>query len=189
MASRPPKKKPSSRRRSAASRKRGRGSAPQRRQKAGRKRSPLFVLCFWPFMLVTRLTRAWPVPLRIPVRAAGYAGLTIATLLLVGALFYYARALPYKMERVSEMPERSIIYDRNMRELGRLHGAHRDVVDLDEVSPHFRKALLAREDKNFRKHAGVDPRGVARAVRAVKPPLRLRRARTPARRSPRRPRS
>ena len=164
MASRPPKKKPSSRRRSAASRKRGRGSAPQRRQKAGRKRSPLFVLCFWPFMLVTRLTRAWPVPLRIPVRAAGYAGLTIATLLLIGALFYYARALPYKMERVSEMPERSIIYDRNMRELGRLHGAHRDVVDLDEVSPHFRKALLAREDKNFRKHAGVDPRGVARAV-------------------------
>tara|TARA_B100001057_G_scaffold418009_2_gene437013 strand:- start:4388 stop:6352 length:1965 start_codon:yes stop_codon:yes gene_type:complete len=68
------------------------------------------------------------------------------------------------MSQVAEMPQRSIIYDRNMKELGRLHGAHRHVVDLTKVSPHFRRALLAREDKSFYQHRGVDPRGVARAV-------------------------
>ena len=62
------------------------------------------------------------------------------------------------------MPERSIIYDRNMKELGRLHGAHRYVVDLEEISPHFRMALLAREDKSFHQHWGVDPRGMARSM-------------------------
>ena len=110
------------------------------------------------------MTRSWPILLRIPVRAGGYAVFAAVALLLLGCIFYYARSLRYDMERVGEMPERSIIYDRNMKELGRLHGAHRDVVDLTEVSPHFRKALLAREDKSFHKHVGVDPRGVARAI-------------------------
>ncbi len=115
-------------------------------------------------MLVNRMTRGWPFFLKIPFRAAGYAGHALVTLLLVGSVLYYARSLRYDLGRVGEMPERSIIYDRNMKELGRLHGAHRDVIGLNEVSPHFRKALLAREDKNFHKHVGVDPRGVARAI-------------------------
>ena len=68
------------------------------------------------------------------------------------------------MSQVAKMPERSIIYDRNMKELGRLHGAHRYVVDLAEVSPHVRKALIAREDQRFEDHWGVDPRGVARSM-------------------------
>jgi penicillin-binding protein 1A len=94
----------------------------------------------------------------------GHVGCVGLTILIMGGLVYFARSLKYDLARVSEMPERSIIYDRNKKELGRLHGAHRYVVDLNEVSPNFRLALLAREDKDFEKHFGVDPRGVARAV-------------------------
>ncbi|MFP6882743.1 MAG: transglycosylase domain-containing protein, partial [Roseibacillus sp.] len=94
----------------------------------------------------------------------GHVGCLGLTILITGGLVYFARSLKYDLARVSEMPERSIIYDRNKKELGRLHGAHRYVVDLNEISPNFRLALLAREDKDFEKHFGVDPRGVARAV-------------------------
>ena len=179
MASRRPRKKSTQRRRSSSSRrgtarKRARKqarrtgtsrSSSSKRKKAGRKKhSPLFVFCFWPFLLINRIAGNWPAFLRIPFQFVGYTACAVAALVFLGAAFYFIRSLRYDMNKVAEMPERSIIYDRNMKELGRLHGAHRYVVDLEEVSPHFRLALLAREDKSFRKHRGVDPRGVARSV-------------------------
>jgi len=134
------------------------------KRKAARGHSPLFVFFFWPYLIINRLVANWPALLRIPAKGISYGACGGATVLVLGALFYFLRSLRYDMSQVAEMPQRSIIYDRNMKELGRLHGAHRHVVDLAQVSPHFRRALLAREDKNFYQHRGVDPRGVARAV-------------------------
>jgi penicillin-binding protein 1A len=175
MASRRPKSS-AFRRRSAAGRKRSSRTRARRRNSsrsapsaasgktAARKRSPLFLLCFWPFMLTNRITRSWPAVLRVATRAAAYPALAVLGLLFVVSTVYVVRSLRYDVAQVGEMPERSIIFDRNRNELGRLHGEHREIVDLEHVSPNFINPLLAREDRRFRSHFGVDPRGVARAI-------------------------
>jgi membrane peptidoglycan carboxypeptidase len=43
-------------------------------------------------------------------------------------------------------------------------GAHRDLANLTDFSPHLPKALLASEDSRFNWHFGVDPWGVGRAI-------------------------
>lgn len=135
---------------------------PKKRAKA-KPAKPATLFFFWPVLLINRITRRLPAFLRYPVRAGGYFSLIVLALFVTGAAFYFLRSLRYDMAKVAEMPERSIIFDRSENKLGHLHGTHRYVVKLDEVSPHFIKALLAREDKNFQDHPGVDPRGVIRA--------------------------
>ena len=98
----------------------------------------------------------------------------LACLLMVaaaaGVIAYYSKlALRYDLTRLGEMPERSLVLDADGEVLGRMHGENRIVVPLSQVSPHFIKALLAREDSRFYRHGGIDPVGVARAfVRNVK---------------------
>ena len=84
-----------------------------------------------------------------------------------GALLvsYYSHlAKGYDLKKLGTMPERTVVYDCNGEVLGRLYGENRIVVPLTEVSPWFRKALLAREDTRFYQHHGVDYIGIARAV-------------------------
>ena len=44
------------------------------------------------------------------------------------------------------------------------HGGRRTLVRLDQISPYLRQATVAVEDKNFYRHAGVDPLGILRAI-------------------------
>ena len=102
----------------------------------------------------------WRFPLRL-----GIYGLVFSLLALLGVILIYGNiARRYDLEELGTMPERSIVYDRKGREIGRLHGANRISVELEEVSPYFVKALLAREDSRFHDHGGVDFIGVARSV-------------------------
>ena len=158
-----PRKNTTARRRSPA--RKSRPPRSTRRKRPPRRHSLLFNLCFWPFLLVGHLTRSWPAVFRWPVRIVGGLGLLGTATILLGATIYFLRSLRYDLGRVSEMPARSTILDRQGKEIGRLHGANRYIVSLDEVSPNFRKALLAREDKRFEEHFGVDPLGIARAVK------------------------
>ncbi len=169
----PPRQRPQSARRKPARKRAGkrarskgktRRAGARGRRRAGRRHSPLFAFIFWPFLIINRLLAKWPGVVRIPTKGICYLACGASSIFILAALLYFLRSLSYDMGQVAVMPQRSIIYDRNMKELGRLHGAHRYVVDLAEVSPHFRRALLAREDKNFYDHHGVDPRGVARSI-------------------------
>ncbi len=118
-----------------------------------------------PFSLVLRRRRSWLVCL---------AGIILGGMFLIGAAGvisgwllwrqYEARAAVYDLSRMAEMPERSLVYDMRGEEIGRLHGENRLPVALSEISPHFIKALLAREDARYWKHQGVDFLGVARAT-------------------------
>jgi len=105
----------------------------------------------------------------MPLKAGLWAA-TLAFLALGGAfLAYGAIAKRFDLDKLGTMPERSVVYDRHGEILGRLHGTNRAVVGLDDVSPWFLKALLAREDARFYTHHGVDFIGVARStVRNVK---------------------
>ena len=80
------------------------------------------------------------------------------------ALAYMAIAFTYDLDQLGKMPSRSIVYDTNGDELGRLHGENRVIVPIEDVSKHFVSALLAREDNRFYSHFGVDFIGTGRAI-------------------------
>ncbi|WP_442951424.1 transglycosylase domain-containing protein [Oscillatoria sp. CS-180] len=63
--------------------------------------------------------------------------------------------------------ETSYIYDIEGTLLSSLHDeANREVVDLDEISPHLKRAVLAIEDSYFYSHKGINPSSVGRALLA-----------------------
>ncbi|MFE4106850.1 transglycosylase domain-containing protein [Almyronema epifaneia] len=63
--------------------------------------------------------------------------------------------------------ETSYIYDINGTLLDSLHDeANREVVDLNDISPDLKRAVLAIEDSYFYTHKGINPSSVARALLA-----------------------
>ncbi len=88
-------------------------------------------------------------------------GLIISAVVLA---VYGQVAAQYDLSKLGAMKQRSIVLDCKGREIGKLHGENREIVTLDQVSPYFVKALLAREDSRFYDHGGVDYIGVARAL-------------------------
>lgn len=121
-------------------------------------------LLFWPFHLWQKLTKNLPWYGRLPFRLLGYAiilGLMVAAPM---SLFYYVRATQFDLSKVVEMPERTMILDRNGEEIGRIQTEQRDIVPLSQVAEPFRKAIVAREDERFYKHGPVDWLGFARAT-------------------------
>lgn len=63
--------------------------------------------------------------------------------------------------------ETSYIYDINGTMLASMHDeANREVVDLNEVSPQLKRAVLAIEDSYFYSHHGINPSSIARAFLA-----------------------
>lgn len=61
--------------------------------------------------------------------------------------------------------ETTYIYDIKGKLLTSIHGeANREVVPLDKVSPHLKRAVLASEDGHFYDHHGINPTGVGRAI-------------------------
>src|ERR1700730_11655336 len=79
-------------------------------------------------------------------------------------IFYAGWATTFDMKKVGEMPERNTVFDVDGKIYSRLAGANRLKVSLDEVSPLFVTALLAREDTRFYQHPGIDWRGIVRAL-------------------------
>ena len=79
-------------------------------------------------------------------------------------IFYGAWAASFDMKKVGAMPERNTVFDVDGKIYSRLAGSNRLRVSLDEVSPYFIDALLAREDTRFYQHPGVDWRGIFRAL-------------------------
>ncbi len=90
-------------------------------------------------------------------------GLVVASGL--GVFFFYGTwAGTFEMKKVGEMPERNTVFDVDGKIYSRLAGANRLKVSLDQVSPLFVNAVLAREDTRFYQHGGIDWRGILRAL-------------------------
>jgi penicillin-binding protein 1A len=79
-------------------------------------------------------------------------------------MFYAIWAQTFDLKTVGDMPERNTVFDVDGKIYSRLAGANRLKVALNEVSPFFVDALLAREDTRFFEHGGIDWRGIARAL-------------------------
>jgi penicillin-binding protein 1A len=106
------------------------------------------------------------------VSAAALLGSTmIVSSVLAGGLVGLAisfRNLPDVRVLRNYVPsETSYVYDINGTLLYSLHDeANREVVDLGEMSPHLKRAVLAVEDSYFYSHNGINPSSVGRAVLA-----------------------
>ena len=96
----------------------------------------------------------WKISLLLLIAGGGFALL----------MFYGAWAASFDMKKVGAMPERNTVFDVDGKIYSRLAGANRLRVSLDEVSPLFVDALLAREDTRFYQHPGVDWHGIFRAL-------------------------
>ena len=60
--------------------------------------------------------------------------------------------------------ETSYIYDIKGKPLASIHGeANREIVELDQVSPELKRAVLAVEDSHFYQHQGINPNSIGRA--------------------------
>ncbi|NLT70499.1 MAG: hypothetical protein GXX91_07365 [Verrucomicrobiaceae bacterium] len=93
------------------------------------------------------------------------ASACIALLIAAMVLFNYDRqAARYDITAVGRMPLESTVTDGTGELIGYLHGENVGTpVALDEVSPHFLNALMAREDSRFYQHHGIDHFGLVRA--------------------------
>lgn len=96
------------------------------------------------------------------------AGLLLA--LLVGAYFWISTPLPGASQlRDQAAPGNTRILDRNGRLLYAIpdpFDSYQKPVALETIPLSLRQATIAVEDRSFYTNRGVDPRGIARAVRA-----------------------
>lgn len=89
------------------------------------------------------------------------------SLFSVAALGYYSRQLPDIHSLLNRYVAQSTkIYDRTGKVLlWEIHGDEkRTVVELDQISPNVKNALISAEDKNFYKHNGFSILGIIRAA-------------------------
>lgn len=77
---------------------------------------------------------------------------------------YERRAAQFDLGEVAIAAQRSAVHDANGELMTYLHGENRFSVKMEQISPWFVQALLAREDSRFWEHNGVDYRGIARAA-------------------------
>jgi penicillin-binding protein 1A len=88
-------------------------------------------------------------------------------MLMVSLLVYLhfeSEAEKFDLEKLTEMPQRNLIFDSSGKEWCRIQGQNRTLVPLKAVSNLFIQALLAREDSRFYSHDGVDLHGICRAL-------------------------
>lgn len=58
----------------------------------------------------------------------------------------------------------SLIYTEDNEVLGRFYWENRTFAEYEDLSPYLVKALMATEDIRFKRHSGIDARGVARVI-------------------------
>jgi len=95
----------------------------------------------------------------------------VASSILTGGLVGLAisfRNLPDVRSLRNYIPtETSYIYDVKGKLLTSLHDeANRQVIKLDQISPHLKRAVVAIEDSHFYQHQGINPTSIGRAVLA-----------------------
>lgn len=92
--------------------------------------------------------------------------LIIAGMTFVGVMFYQVSKLLPAVEVIGEYrpSESTVIYAADGTVLAELAMEKREPAKLDEIPDHLKNATVAKEDRRFWSHQGVDWRGTARAL-------------------------
>jgi membrane peptidoglycan carboxypeptidase len=69
-----------------------------------------------------------------------------------------------RLDKITEIPQSTIIQDRTWKELFRFFEEDRYRLTYDEISPHMIDAIIAVEDQTFRENNGTDKSGLIRAI-------------------------
>jgi penicillin-binding protein 1A len=86
---------------------------------------------------------------------------------LVGLALSFQNLPDVRILRNYSPSETSHIFDVKGKHLTSLHGeANREVVPLDEISPHLKRSVMAIEDSYFYSHKGVNITSTGRALKA-----------------------
>ncbi len=81
----------------------------------------------------------------------------VVTGAVVGLAISYRNLPDVRILRGYVPTETSYIYDVKGRPLTSLHGeANREVVELDQISPNLKRAVMAIEDSHFYHHRGIN---------------------------------
>ncbi len=82
---------------------------------------------------------------------------------LVG-FFYYFLSTSYDLDEVAKVTQPDLIISSDNVKLATIGEDASQLVSYSEIPAHLIQALLAREDTSFRKHFGIDIKGLARAT-------------------------
>src|SRR5829696_2119198 len=109
-----------------------------------------------------------PGPARVRIRKLRVLGVLfgLGILAVVSTVFGMMMAITYDLPRLEEQSGRnSVLTDRNGEPLGLLTGNQKRIfVDSDEIAPVMKQAIIAIEDRRFYTNAGIDIRGIGRAL-------------------------
>ncbi|WP_414502723.1 penicillin-binding protein 1A [Zymobacter sp. IVIA_5232.4 C2] len=87
------------------------------------------------------------------------------TLAVVGMVIYFTPSLPdINNLQHYQLSTPLRIYSSDDKLIGEFGEQHRQIVSYDDLPPHLVNAFLAAEDQDFFHHAGVDPKGIGRAL-------------------------
>ncbi len=100
----------------------------------------------------------------IPVCTLLIGGIVGAVLFARLKSEYEAKAKHFDYSQLEEMESATTVIDRNGAIMGRISIKNRETVPFAEFSPALITAVIGAEDTRFRDHAGVDYKGVVRAV-------------------------
>lgn len=130
-------------------------TAPRRTRKPAAKKRGLIGWILFPFIWLIKLI--WRFTWRIGAVVALITGV---------AVFYYASQLPDITEIVDGRVRGSVtLADRDGQVFALRGDQFGGMVTADSVSVHLKNAVVASEDKRFYWHPGIDPRGIASAIR------------------------
>jgi len=90
----------------------------------------------------------------------------IIGLVLLAGIFTYISGTQMPDTEELENPNfeyASIIYDEDIKELGRYYKFNREWVYFESLNPHIVNALISTEDERYHNHSGIDPKGTVRA--------------------------
>ena len=97
--------------------------------------------------------------------------LPVKVLGVMGAIALSIRITPYLIpitaEDIAQTDQAFTFYDRHGLRLGTVLSENQEetsVVELEEISPYFKQAILSAEDKNFYEHGALDLKAIARAI-------------------------
>ena len=109
-----------------------------------------------------------PPPRRVRIRKLRVVGvlLGLGILAVVSTVFGMMMAITYDLPRLEEQSGRnSVLTDRNGKPLGLLTGNQKRIfLKSEEIAPVMKQAIIAIEDRRFYTNAGIDIRGIGRAL-------------------------
>ncbi|AFY91916.1 transglycosylase domain-containing protein [Chamaesiphon minutus] len=111
-----------------------------------------------------KITYLDPPPVYLKVLRYGLYGTGgLLSLILLGVL---AESTKIDVDPLPDANGPVMVYAEDMEEPLRpaKTGAHKDLANVSDFSPHLPKALIASEDSRFYWHFGIDPWGVGRAI-------------------------